>query len=120
MSNTPNRQLGRHPIGEMWALYQQCSVSTDRLSVLLQGAPQETLVAHGPVYVRGDLPEIPYRAKTDTHRLESLSVSGLTYRYPDSERGTGVCARPGDKLLQTCEEMQRLWAGDPGTPDDHP
>jgi ATP-binding cassette subfamily B protein len=54
---------------------------------LLQGAPSETLVEHGPVYMRGELPEVPYVPKTDAHRLEQLKVSGLTYKYPDSGRG---------------------------------
>jgi ABC-type multidrug transport system fused ATPase/permease subunit len=74
-------------IGEAWALYRQCGVSLDRLIKLLQGAPPETLVEHGPVYMRGDLPQVPYTAKTDRHRLDTLSASGLSYRYPDSGRG---------------------------------
>jgi ATP-binding cassette subfamily B protein len=74
-------------VGEAWAMYKQCGVSLERLIALLQGAPPRTLVAHGPVYMYGDLPQVPYTAKTDGHRLESLSVSGLSYRYPDSERG---------------------------------
>jgi ABC-type multidrug transport system fused ATPase/permease subunit len=74
-------------IGEVWALYKQCGVSLKRLIVLLQGAPPETLVEHGPVYMYGDLPQVPYTAKTGADRLEMLSVSRLTYRYPDSGRG---------------------------------
>ena len=74
-------------IGGFWAWYKQIGVSLGRMVKLLQGEPPETLVKHGPVYMRGDLPDVPYVAKTDAHRLESLTASGLTYKYPDSGRG---------------------------------
>lgn len=79
-------------IGNVWAMYKQSGVSLERLVKLLQGAGvsvamPETLVKHGPVYMHGDLPPVPYTAKTDAHRLERLVASGLTYRYPGSGRG---------------------------------
>ena len=74
-------------IGEDWAWYKQIGVSIQRLIALLQGAPPKTLVEHGPVYMRGALPDVPYVPKTDEHRLEKLQASGLTYLYPDSKRG---------------------------------
>jgi len=58
-----------------------------RLTGLLQGAPPQKLVDHVPVYLRGDLPTITYSDKTDAYHLRTLRVSGLSYRYPDSERG---------------------------------
>jgi len=74
-------------LGGFSAWYKQIGVSLGRMAKLLQDAPPESLVAHSPVYMRGDLPEVPYVAKTDEHRLETLQVSNLTYKYPDSGRG---------------------------------
>jgi ATP-binding cassette subfamily B protein len=54
---------------------------------LLQGEPAESLVEPGPVYMRGDLPEVPYLAKTGEHRLETLAIHDLSYTYPDTGRG---------------------------------
>ncbi|MCC7352925.1 MAG: ABC transporter ATP-binding protein [Anaerolineae bacterium] len=74
-------------IGVFSARYKQVGVSVERLVTLLQGAPPETLVKHGPVYMRGELPTVPHIPKTDEHRLERIEASGLTYRYPDTGRG---------------------------------
>jgi ATP-binding cassette subfamily B protein len=74
-------------IGVRWAWYKQVGVSFQRLVALMQGAPAAAVVAHSPVYMHGDLPEVPYVRKTRAHRLESLRVHGLSYRYPDSGRG---------------------------------
>jgi ATP-binding cassette subfamily B protein len=74
-------------IGVRWAWYKQVGVSLQRLVTLLQDAPPETLVAHSPVYMHGDLPDVPYTPKTEAHHLECLGARGLTYVYPDSGRG---------------------------------
>ena len=37
--------------------------------------------------MRGALPDVPYVAKTDAHRLEVLDATGLTYKYTDGGRG---------------------------------
>ncbi|WP_416671474.1 ATP-binding cassette domain-containing protein [Egbenema bharatensis] len=42
---------------------------------------------HEPVYLRGRLPELPVPFKTAAHALETLTVKGLTYRYPNSHHG---------------------------------
>ncbi|MBN1934298.1 MAG: ABC transporter ATP-binding protein [Anaerolineae bacterium] len=74
-------------LGWFWAWYKQIGVSLGRMVRLLQGEPAETLVQHGPVYMRGELPDVPFTAKTDAHRLDGLRVSGLTCKYPDTGRG---------------------------------
>jgi ATP-binding cassette subfamily B protein len=71
-------------LGGFWAWYKQVGVSLGRMVKLLQGEPAESLVEPGPVYMRGDLPEVPYLAKTDEHRLETLAVHDLSYTYPDT------------------------------------
>ncbi len=73
--------------GGFLAWYRQVGVSFDRMVRLLQGGPPEQLVRHGPVYMRGEYPEVPYIAKADNDRLERLEVHGLTYHFPDSTRG---------------------------------
>jgi ATP-binding cassette subfamily B protein len=78
---------GPEVIGGFIADYQNQAVSIKRMLELQPDAPPETLVTPGPVYVRGAFPELPYIAKNARHRLETLEVSGLTYKYPGSGRG---------------------------------
>ena len=73
--------------GEFLTKYRQMGISLDRLIDLLQGAPEGTLVKHGPVYLRGDLPGVPYTPKTGEHKLMRLEALGLTYHFPDSDKG---------------------------------
>ncbi len=75
--------------GDFLAQYQQAGVSLQRLVALLQGAPPETLVRHGPVYLKGAPPPLPTRPQYDgaVDSLDTLDAVGLTYRYPDSGRG---------------------------------
>ncbi|MBN1641675.1 MAG: ABC transporter ATP-binding protein [Anaerolineae bacterium] len=74
-------------LGGFWAWYKQVGVSLGRMVKLLQGAPADRLVDHGPVHMRGALPEVPYRVKSDEHRLETLTATGLSYTYPSTGRG---------------------------------
>jgi ATP-binding cassette subfamily B protein len=73
--------------GVMMAWFKQAGVSLARMITLLQGAEPLTLVKHTPVYVTGELPQIPFTVKTAAHRLEELRAADLTYRYPDTQRG---------------------------------
>ena len=74
-------------LGVAWARYKQAGVSLERMVKLLQGASPDALVQHSPVYMRGDLPDLPHTPRTDAHRLETLETANLTYKYPDSGRG---------------------------------
>ena len=74
-------------VGVLLARFRQAGVSKERLQVLMQGAPPERLVAPGPVYLRGALPEVPFPARTAADQLEVLEVEGLCYHYPGSGRG---------------------------------
>jgi len=73
----------------VWALtsYRQLGVSLQRLAALLEPTPATTLVHHRPVYLREALPPLPPLARTAEDQLESLSVTGLSYRYPNGGRG---------------------------------
>jgi len=73
--------------GHMIARHNQARVSLDRLIYLLMGESPHELIKPGPVYMEGTLPEVPAFEKTDTDRLQSLEVCGLSYTYPESKRG---------------------------------
>jgi ATP-binding cassette subfamily B protein len=73
--------------GNFLTQYRQMGVSLERLIALLQGAPPETLVAHGPIYLHGPLPELSAPATSEAEPLDSLETVDLTYHYPDSRRG---------------------------------
>jgi ATP-binding cassette, subfamily B, bacterial len=74
-------------VGRQVARFKQVGVSVERMEGLIKGAPSGTLVEHNPTYIHGELPSVEYTPKTKTHELRELSVSGLTYRYPESDRG---------------------------------
>ena len=73
--------------GVIVARYKQAGVSFARMSRLLGGAPSDTLVEPGPIYLHGEYPTIPGVPPHSAGRLDTLEVAGLTYRYPDGERG---------------------------------
>lgn len=73
--------------GNFLAQYRQVGVSLRRLNELLPGAEPSALVEHGPVYLRGPLPEPDYQARTRHDRLQSLDVRDLTFHYPESQNG---------------------------------
>jgi ATP-binding cassette subfamily B protein len=67
--------------------YRQAGVSFERMVTLLQGAPPESLVRHGPVYMRGATPVITAPPRAQADQLERLEVRGLSFRHPSSGRG---------------------------------
>ena len=73
--------------GIVLARYRQAGVSFTRMDTLLQGAPAETLVAHGPVYMGEPLPPARFTPRGAIPPLDTLDVRDLTYRFPDSGRG---------------------------------
>ncbi len=80
--------------GIVLARYRQAGVSFERMVTLLQGAPPQSLVAHGPVYMRGALPAIPVPPRGAADRLHTIEAVGLTFCYPESARGiTGIDLR---------------------------
>lgn len=74
--------------------YKQQEVSIQRMIELIPDEPPHVLVKHAPVYERGRLPELVYRANTPAQQLETLEVQGLTYHYPGTDNGiTGIHMR---------------------------
>jgi ATP-binding cassette subfamily B protein len=78
---------GPDTIGGLMADFQTQAVSIGRMLELQPGAPPETLVARGPLYLRGAPPGVPHVLKTGVDRLETLEATGLSYRHADSGRG---------------------------------
>ncbi len=66
---------------------KRTGVSVERLLKLLDDDPPQMLVAHGPVYMLGPLPQVALITKADMHRLAVLTVRGLTYRFSGTGRG---------------------------------
>jgi ATP-binding cassette subfamily B protein len=73
--------------GMLAARYKQLDVSVQRMYRLMENAPLQALVEHSPVDLKGPLPDVSYPDKTASDRLESLSGSNLTFRYPHSTNG---------------------------------
>lgn len=69
------------------AQYKQTGVSVDRLTALMQETPSANLTAHSHVPLTGDLPGIPAIVRSGDDQLESLDVSGLSYRFPGTATG---------------------------------
>jgi ATP-binding cassette, subfamily B, bacterial len=75
-------------IGNLLAQYVQTKVSHERLTTLMQGAPDDQLVAHKNLYIAGaEPPQLPFLARSDSYRLNTLEAKNLSYVYPDTGRG---------------------------------
>lgn len=74
-------------LGSFFSDYQTQAVSIERLLALQPDVPPAALVEHHPVYQRGELPEVPFVYRGEAHHLDTLYVRGLSYDYPDTEKG---------------------------------
>ncbi len=74
-------------IGWMLASQRQLGVSFDRLHILLQGVPAETLVRHRPVYLTSEPPPLSPPASVMLLPLVTCVATGLNYDYPATKRG---------------------------------
>ena len=73
--------------------YRTQQVSIERMVELIRPEPANVLVEHTPVYERGDLPPVPYTAKTGADRLERLDVRGLSYSHSSTDGNGGSRGR---------------------------
>ncbi|MCL4506365.1 MAG: ABC transporter ATP-binding protein/permease [Chloroflexi bacterium] len=73
--------------GLLVARYKQIGISIERMTRLMEGAPDKALVEFSPVYLDGKLPPINYPVKTPDDELRHLEVAGLSYYYPGTEHG---------------------------------
>jgi ATP-binding cassette subfamily B protein len=90
--------------GDLIAQRRRAGVSYERLGALLEGAPEEKLVEHAPLYIDGNEPPLPEVRKSRGHRLEHLEVRSLTFRHPTTDRGIegiDLTLRRGDFVVVT-------------------
>lgn len=73
--------------GELWAGYKKAGVSFDRLRALMPTADSGALVAAAAMYERGDYPPISLPQRDPQQALQTLTVRGLSYQYPGSNKG---------------------------------
>jgi ATP-binding cassette subfamily B protein len=72
--------------GTVLLTLRQCDVSVERMAELLQDSPGSDLIAHHPIYTRGELPPVDDPEK-DGAVFSTLSARGLTFVHPSSGRG---------------------------------
>jgi ATP-binding cassette subfamily B protein len=74
-------------VGEHLAWIKQVGVSFGRIFHLLQDATPETAVQKSQIYLHKELPEVPFIAKSDEHRMERFEARDLSYFYKGTQRG---------------------------------
>ncbi len=74
-------------VGVFIARWKQAGVSIGRMDRLLRGAPASTLVRKTPIYLSGAFPSARDASPAEADFLQGLSATGLTYRFPGSEKG---------------------------------
>ena len=74
-------------IGGVMAQHKRAEVSYSRMEQTVDEMPREDLVEHTPVYLREQQPPLPIPQKTESDRLDELTVSGLTYHYNGEAAG---------------------------------
>ncbi|MBD2253829.1 ATP-binding cassette domain-containing protein [Nostoc parmelioides] len=80
-------------VGGFMALYKQTEVAFERMAALISGASAETLVAPNQLYLqelgksRKNLPRLEQPTENESHHLQSLKLSNLTYIYPGTHQG---------------------------------
>lgn len=90
--------------GSVLARYKQIGVALERMQVLMQGAPPQRLVQPRLLPMRGPVPPPPGLAVTPADRLETLEATGLSYRFPGSQRGIediDLCLKRGTVTVIT-------------------
>ena len=74
-------------IGRVMAQHRRAEVSLGRMSSTIETDSPARLVDYGPVYLKEELPPIPPPAPISEHRLDQLTIRGLTCTYPNSPNG---------------------------------
>ena len=93
-------------MGSFMSEIAQQRVVLDRLQEMHPDAPPAGIVAHRPLYEKGDAPAVVAPVKTAADRLREVEVVGLTYLHPTA-----------DRRLPTADERQTM-DDEPQTIDD--
>ena len=73
--------------GSTFARFKQLGVSFDRMRMVMRGAADEDLVAHGPIYMNDDAPPVLQPPRLDEDWLERLEIRDLSFTHEDTGRG---------------------------------
>jgi ATP-binding cassette subfamily B protein len=73
--------------GRVTTNWRQMDVSLQRLDALMIGAPPGSLIRDEPIYLMGPVPEPALTQPELNEPLHELRADGLTFRYPNSDRG---------------------------------
>lgn len=74
-------------IGSYLSEIIQQKVGLRRMHEMAPQAEPASLVAHYPIYLKGDEPQVDMVEKTAADTLDLLDIHDLSYTYPDSENG---------------------------------
>ncbi len=73
--------------GNMIVRHKRVQVAYKRLNTFIEGAPEETLIEHGDLYLQGDPPELAPVPRANGDRLAVLEAHGLTHHYAAGGKG---------------------------------
>lgn len=76
-----------HWVGGLMSHFKQAEVSVERLFNLIPDQARSDLVAKDSIYLRGNQPDVIQPAKSAADRLETITVSSLSYHHPDGGQG---------------------------------
>ena len=74
-------------LGTVMTHHARAQISFGRIEGITDGVSSDALAQHSPVYLRDDTPTIPVPIRTEADQLHELTITGLTYRYEESENG---------------------------------
>ena len=74
-------------VGSIMAQHKRAEVSFSRMEQTVDEMSRDDLVEHTPVYLRENQPPLSIPQKTETDRLNELTVDGLTYLYDGDASG---------------------------------
>ena len=74
-------------LGTVMTHHARAQISFGRMEQVIDETSPSVLAQHSPVYLRGNLPDVPVPVKTDADQLQELTIKGLTYRYEESGNG---------------------------------
>ncbi len=90
-------------IGDFMMHLKQGAVSMERMMGLVGEGASASIVTHAPIHLRGPLPKLRVPKQTTAHRLASLRVEHLHFRWPEAGDGSGN----GFKLRDISFELSR-------------
>lgn len=73
--------------GYMVFQHKRLKVSFDRMRILFRSGEEDRIMEYRETYLYKDPPPQPEASRGDREKLRELEISGLTYRYPDSDNG---------------------------------